>query len=327
MFASATTYSDGEDGTTDGWRVHDNSPSGATIENISDNNSRVIKLQGEGRANAYMLGAKKPTRSNAWKNQDNQIFSWKMKISEKFRITIYTNTKKGLRVFNVTHSSKNKGLYREKYIGIGLGKKSKNGQWQSFSIDLKKELQKYEFYNEITSINGIKVRGSGLFDDIELTNDIVTHVKDICANHKKAKDVICLEPFNQAYYINHEMINETNVLHAISTDGTWREIKQTYLESKHDVTLKKLEKTPLVQVNTYEWHSSDANLYYSNNEKETLTKLLTIHSDDTFRTDSIETIENGTKLVVKFHHNGSGERFVNIYDISNLPEIPLIESK
>ncbi len=47
-------YEDAEDGTTDGWDVYDNNPTGATIENVYDSarQSQVIVLSGSGTTTA-----------------------------------------------------------------------------------------------------------------------------------------------------------------------------------------------------------------------------------------------------------------------------------
>jgi len=160
---------DAEDGTTDGWTVVDNTPSGATIRNIVDrDHGHVIQLKGEGRANAYLFGEKTSSLKS-----DKQTLSWAMKIKEKYKITVYTSTQKGLRSFVLTHSNSNKGLYRGKYIYLGLKAESMNGSWQKFSFDLAYELSKYEPDNKLLRINGFKVQGSGLFDNILVSSDTV----------------------------------------------------------------------------------------------------------------------------------------------------------
>jgi hypothetical protein len=167
-FLLATTYEDAEDGSTDGWRVYDNTPAGAIIDNIYDGNSksRVITLDGDGRSNSYELGAKKG--ANAWNNSREKIVHWQMKCDEKYKLYIYLSTEKGSRYLYYSHSNKDKGLIRNKYIHHGLGKQSKNGTWQTFSRNLEADLKKYESDNSILSVNGMRVQGSMKLDNIKL---------------------------------------------------------------------------------------------------------------------------------------------------------------
>ena len=337
-FLPAVTYFDGEDETTGNWRIYDDTPSGATIENIEDENSRVIKLQGSGRANSYMLGNKREVydyigldkKTKHWRDKDNHILSWRMKTDEKFRMTIYTVTRKGLRVFHVTHHKKDKGLYKKKYIGIGIGKKSINGTWQNYSLNLRTILQKYEPSNDITIINGIKFRGSALLDDIQTSDGVVNHVKDICTNHKVDENVICLEEYNRAYYLKRRSSYYTvKFLHTINTEGEWKEVDRTYIDGGK--TINKLENTPLIYLTTYPIHHETL-FYHSNMEDGSLHKILSIRTknkknpfiETPFRIDNIESREEGKKLVVKLHNLYTEEDIHNSYDISNLPEIPRV---
>jgi len=53
-------------------------------------------------------------------------------------------------------------------IKIGLGSNSKNGTWQTFTRDLEADLKAYEPDNELLTVNGFLVRGSGRVDDIAM---------------------------------------------------------------------------------------------------------------------------------------------------------------
>jgi surface protein len=163
----ATIYEDAEKGTTENWTIQDNLPSGSSIKNIYDKskNSKVIEFKGDGRRNSYKIGERKSTKG--WNNNKEQVLQWKMNFSEKFKITVYTQTRKGLRVFHYTHKDYNKGL-KQRYIKIGLGKESMSGTWQNISRNLASDLKTYEPDNQLLAINGIKIQGSGKIDDIEL---------------------------------------------------------------------------------------------------------------------------------------------------------------
>ena len=159
-----TVYFDGEDGTVGNWEVHDNKPAGAVIENIIDDikNSKVIEFKGDARRNSYMLG------SRDWNNRTEKYLKWSMKFSEKFKITVYIKTKKGVRTLFYVYKNKDKGLYQKRYIKFGLGSKSMNGKWQNYSRDIEADLKKYEPDNELVKIKGMKVQGSGRMDDVRL---------------------------------------------------------------------------------------------------------------------------------------------------------------
>jgi len=163
-FSFATVYSDGEDGTVGNWHVYDNKPAGAVVSNVIDDikNSKVIEFKGEGRKNSYMLGSKD------WSNITEKNLSWSMNFSEKFKITVYIKTKKGVRTLFYDYKNKDKGLYKKKYIKIGLGERSLSGTWQNVSRDIEADLQKYEPDNTLIKIKGMKVQGSGRMDDILL---------------------------------------------------------------------------------------------------------------------------------------------------------------
>jgi len=167
-FSLATIYSDGEDGTVGEWNVHDNKPSGATISNIMDEsqNSRVIEFKGNKRRNSYMIGGKKGKR--AWNNSEESKLRWNMNFDEKYKITLYLDTTKGRRVLFYNYKNHDKGLYKRKYIKIGLGNQTSQDQWVKIDRDLKADLKRYDPNNTLLKVNGFKVQGSGKIDNLEL---------------------------------------------------------------------------------------------------------------------------------------------------------------
>ncbi len=82
--SQAKTYEDAEDGTTQGWRIFDNTPSRATISNIDDNGNRVIKLSGDITRNAYIIGgtSKVSDKPNKWDAREGSKLSFKIKFDE-----------------------------------------------------------------------------------------------------------------------------------------------------------------------------------------------------------------------------------------------------
>jgi surface protein len=168
--AIATLYEDAEDKTTNAWRVTDNHPSGAVISNVFDKkrDSNVIEFMGKGWSNAYTIGHKRDVKG--WKNHIEKHLSLTMQFSKKYQIYIYLETKNGKRILTYTPNHTNQGRDGE-YIQIGLGSKTVGSNWVEIKRNLEKDLKKYAPSNQIKYVNGIKFRGSGRVDNIELTRD------------------------------------------------------------------------------------------------------------------------------------------------------------
>jgi len=160
-------YEDAENGDTEGWKVTDKNPSGATVTNAydSDKSSRVIELKGDGTKNAYMLGSW--GGSKAWNNHEDTLLQWSMKFSESFKLYIRIDTKKGGRYIRYSNEDEDRGLNGSR-IYIGLGAESIDGSWHNFSRDIAVDLKTYESDNELIAINGFLLYGSGRVDDIKL---------------------------------------------------------------------------------------------------------------------------------------------------------------
>ncbi len=170
------TYEDAEDGNTLGWRVYDKTPTGATIENVTDaaKSSKVIELQGTGTQNGYILGNWED-RAGAWNDTENKHINWNMNFDESFVVYIRVQTTNGPRYIYYTASDTDKGLSTNGiYIHYGLGTAAKNGSWQSFTRDLEADLKAVESDNELLAVNAFLVRGSGRVDDIKLSGDITS---------------------------------------------------------------------------------------------------------------------------------------------------------
>ena len=98
---SVTTYEDAEDGTISGWSIYDNTPGGATISNVYDNDrqSRVIQFTGSGIQNGYRLRNSDGTK---WHNASQFVVEWSMKYSEDFIVYIDVETTAGHRYLYYT---------------------------------------------------------------------------------------------------------------------------------------------------------------------------------------------------------------------------------
>jgi len=187
------------------WNVYDNTPTGATIKQSGRAGEEII-FKGDGRRNSYMNGARDTTKG--WNNTKEHILEWRMKFSEKFRIGVYTQTQKGLRILFYDYKDKDKGFYKKRYIRIGLGKESMSNVAQRFSRNLDADLQKYEPDNQIISVNGFKVQGSGTIDSLQLLSKsennqqdvlIIEKAKDVCINGNRDKNVVCMATEKTAY--------------------------------------------------------------------------------------------------------------------------------
>ncbi|SFV66899.1 Calcium-binding acidic-repeat protein precursor (ARP) [hydrothermal vent metagenome] len=158
-------YEDAEDGNSDGWSIYDNSSGTATINNVIDNDreSRVIELQGHGRADGYMLGGL--WGADMWNNRVHNSIRWSMNYNEEFTLYISVRTTNGHRYLLYTARDDDRGLNGE-YIRIGLGADANDGTWREFSRNLAEDISTFEAGNELVSVDGFLIRGSGRLDDI-----------------------------------------------------------------------------------------------------------------------------------------------------------------
>jgi len=163
--SSIITYEDAEDNNIVGWSIYDNTPTGATITNVFDNerNSRVIKLAGAGLDNGYAL--RNADNSN-WDNGIHTMIEWSMAFSERYVIYVAVQTTDGLKYLYYT-ASDHDNLGGNTYIHHGLGENSKNGNWHTYERDLAFDLYEAQPEVNLEKILGFYVRGSGRVDDIE----------------------------------------------------------------------------------------------------------------------------------------------------------------
>ena len=179
-----TLYEDAQDGTTDGWSIFDNTPQGATITNIYDEEkrSKVIQLNGDGAHNGYKFGG-------AWNNYNDKIVKWSMKCDKDFIIYVQIKTQKGNRTLAYTPYDSGSGKdAQSSEIFHGLGALSNDGEWHTFARNLEADLKRYESDNELLYTKGILVRGDMRIDDIGLYTS-VNSVKVKSANHGVAPGV------------------------------------------------------------------------------------------------------------------------------------------
>ena len=165
--SNSIIYEDAEDGATIGWAVFDNDPAGAAIANVDDpdRNSRVIEFTGSGAANGYRL---RNPDGTWWNNGAHKIIQWSMKYSENYTVYIAVQTTDGFRYIYYNKLDYN-NLGTDRYIHHGLGTSSKDGNWHTFTRDLEQDLHDAQPDNNLVSILGFLIRGSGRVDDITLS--------------------------------------------------------------------------------------------------------------------------------------------------------------
>ncbi len=171
-YSIVSYYEDAQDGTTTGWSVYDNDPSGAEVRNVFDRDkeSHVIELYSKANPltqNGFILGAYSGT--NAWNNTTERIIEWSMRFTQNYTIYISVQTTQGQRLLYYNAANSDLGSRgNERYIHHGLGSVSKNGTWQTFSRDLDADLAEFEPNNAIISVNAFLIRGAGKVDNIRL---------------------------------------------------------------------------------------------------------------------------------------------------------------
>ena len=187
--AYATMYENAEDESTSRWQVYDNTPAGATIDNVynSQRDNNAIALIGAGTSNGYMLGNIEK-RKGAWNNTKEHTLQWKMNFTKGVVVYVRVMTQQGARYIYYTNSSKSYGK-NNTYIHIGLGTKASDGNWHTFTRDLEADLKKYEPNNRLIAVNAFLVRGNGFVDDVALVQQNLNSntINAISAQHTQEK--------------------------------------------------------------------------------------------------------------------------------------------
>ncbi len=179
----AKIYEDAEDGNTQGWRIFDNTPSGATISNIEENGNRVIKLSGDITRNAYIIGgtSKISDKAYKWDAREGSKLSFKIKFDLGQRPEILVAIRPAhqsdkiryIRYRSSTRHDENGWNRSGSILSIKLDKSLENGEWFNITRDLEKDLQTYRHpfdptQNRIVAVNGMIIYGSALVDDIQI---------------------------------------------------------------------------------------------------------------------------------------------------------------
>lgn len=169
--ADTVVYENGEQrrGT---WQVYDKSPPGArvTFPYNAARGGRVVRLDGDGIRNGYMLGGVS-AETGGWNDVNGFVVSWRQRAAVPFRVYVAASTTKGLRYFFYTDISASFGLMDGRYVHHGLGPGSRNGAWQTMERDLLADLESVEPDNVLLAVHGFLARGDILLDDITLSDE------------------------------------------------------------------------------------------------------------------------------------------------------------
>lgn len=148
------------DGETQGWRIYDNTPDGATIRSLYEvsENQTVVSLEGERYENAYI--------NDGWSDRESNSLRWRMNYNEAFTIYVIVQTDQGQKYVVYNAVDEDRGI-RGDYFRLGLGEESDNGTWQTFSRNLEEDMHRLDPSIELTSVEGMIIRGSGLLGGID----------------------------------------------------------------------------------------------------------------------------------------------------------------
>ena len=172
--AMGIVYEDGENGVSK-WSLYDDTPSGASISVLFDQQkqSNVIEFHTAGVDNGYMLGSF--TLDSSWNNTNDNLISWDMKFSEDFIVYLLVKTDLGYRYLYYTPIDSSYGKGNDSiFVHFGLGSQAKNGTWQSFQRDIAQDVKSYEPDNNLISVLGFLIRGTGRVDNIVMSGGVDT---------------------------------------------------------------------------------------------------------------------------------------------------------
>ncbi|MCH9740288.1 MAG: DUF5011 domain-containing protein, partial [Epsilonproteobacteria bacterium] len=180
--ATGTIYEDAEDGTTNRWTIYDNNPAGATVTNEVYGSNRVIRYEGLGINNGYMLGNFEG-QAGDWNNTRDHNISWTMRTSENYKIYIRVTTNTGPLYLFYTGDATDRGNDPSEgvgtYIHHGLGAETQDGDWHTTTRNLQADLQEFLPGTQLLAVHAFLIRGSGEIDDIMMDDDSATPIVDI----------------------------------------------------------------------------------------------------------------------------------------------------
>jgi len=325
---SATVYEDGKSGVDD-WIVYDNQPAGATIENVYneprksdlEEQPNAIQFKGQGRKNAYEIGARKGDR--AWNNSTEKVLSWSMKVDGKYKLYVYVSTKKGYRYLYYTHSKGDMGFIKGKrtsYIHHSLGKVSMDGYWHDYVRDLEKDLKEYEPDNTIVAVNGFRFKGDAFVDDIRLDKRKKLDIYPKNRFYTKNKRYFfAYQPKSYYFSSGHEWFVVNSKTNKLMDYNIWTH------SDRQTPTFAKVKNLNIFLINV-----RNDSTYYTINRKGQLIKLDIIAPKENLENGHVDNVsaEHGyiskTKFSVSYSITAKQEIHKYTYDVSKLPKVKLL---
>ncbi|MCH9739449.1 MAG: DUF5011 domain-containing protein, partial [Epsilonproteobacteria bacterium] len=144
-----------------------------TIHKVYDKELKreVTQFKSQSSRDTYINGAKKGKK--AWSNKSEKTIEWTLKYTESFVVMVSVKTLDGYRNLIYTSGNENGNLY------FGLGEDMVDGEWNTITRDLERDLRRYEPTNSILSVNAFIIRGSGKIGKVELLKSKVQEPKKI----------------------------------------------------------------------------------------------------------------------------------------------------
>lgn len=161
---------DAENGNTNGWRVVDNTPSGAKVQNVVDPDNpdnRVIFLNGSGTDNMFQ---KLSEQNTLWNETSRFYLQFKMKFDSFVQFMFQAKTKSGKYRYFSYSTNCLQPRYNSPYISYYLCGYS-DGQWHTVVRNLEDDFNNLVPDDELESVRFVFIRGTGYLDDIALYRD------------------------------------------------------------------------------------------------------------------------------------------------------------
>ena len=123
----------------------------------------MVLFTGSGTNNGYRL---RQANGSYWNDTHFKSIEWSMRYSEPFTVYIAAQTTNGFRYLYYT-SAATSTLGDSTYVHHGLGATFQDGNWHTVIRNLEQDLKEAQPDNELQSILGFLIRGSGKVDDVQ----------------------------------------------------------------------------------------------------------------------------------------------------------------
>jgi len=156
---------DGEDGTIGEWKIYDNEPIGATIENVTEDDNKFAKFTDTGDMQNSMILYKD---GKYWHDEYTKKMSFKIRANNDFQIYIRVLTEYGEKLIKYIPDEGVNYSEQENYFTHGLGVEAKDGNWHTYTVEFEKDMQECQPNYSVLEVNAIEVRGNISIDDVTL---------------------------------------------------------------------------------------------------------------------------------------------------------------